>query len=125
MPQVHAVGGVRYNRFHTDFRRHDALIPPLDARDDLVDPRAALILKPIEEVSIYGSYSMSHQPRAGDNFKGINVTNATLAPERFINIEGGVKIDILPTLSFSTAFYQLDRTNVILPTGVPGVNFLS
>lgn len=125
LPQLHAVAGVRYNRFHTDFRRHDALSPNLKARDDLVDPRFGLILKPIEEVSIYGSYSMSHQPRAGDNFKGINVTNATLAPERFINIEGGVKIDVLPNLAFTTAFFQLDRTNVILPTGVPGVNFLS
>jgi len=124
LPQLLAVAGVRYNRFETDYRRHDALQPNLKARNDLVDPRFALILKPIEQVSIYGSYSMSHQPRVGDNFKGINVTNATLSPERFINIEGGVKVDVLPNLAFDLAFFQLDRTNVILPTGVPGINFL-
>jgi catecholate siderophore receptor len=124
LPQLHAVAGVRYNRFHTDFRRHDALSPNLEARNNLVDPRFGLILKPIEQVSIYGSYSMSHQPRVGDNFKGISVTNATLSPERFINIEGGVKVDVQPNLAFELAFFQLDRTNVILPTGVPGVNFL-
>jgi len=124
LPQLHAVLGVRYNRFEVDFKRKDFLQPELKSRDDLIDPRFGLIFKPIEQVSIYGSYSLSHQPRAGDQLKSITVTNATLAPEKFTNIEGGIKWDILPNLAATTAFYQLDRDNVILPTGIAGVSFL-
>jgi len=125
LPQLHAVLGVRYNRFEVDFMRKDFLQADLKSRDDLIDPRFGLVFKPIEQVSIYGSYSLSHQPRAGDQLKSITVTNATLTPERFINIEGGIKWDILPNLAATVAFYQLDRTNVILPTGIAGVSFLS
>jgi catecholate siderophore receptor len=124
LPQLHAVLGVRYNRFEVDFKRKDFLQPELKSRDDLIDPRFGLIFKPIEQVSIYGSYSLSHQPRAGDQLKSITVTNATLEPEKFTNIEAGIKWDILPNLAATTAFYQLDRDNVILPTGIAGVSFL-
>ena len=44
----------------------------------------------------------------------MTISNAALKPERFINIEGGIKFDVLDNLSFTTAFFQLDRTNVIL-----------
>ena len=124
LPQLQAILGVRYNRFEVDFKRKDFLQPELKSRDDLIDPRFGLIFKPIEQVSIYGSYSLSHQPRAGDQLKSITVTNVTLAPEKFTNIEGGIKWDILPNLAATTAFYQLDRDNVILPTGIAGVSFL-
>lgn len=124
LPQLQAILGVRYNRFEVDFKRKDFLQPELNSRDDLIDPRFGLIFKPIEQVSIYGSYSLSHQPRAGDQLKSITVTNATLEPEKFTNIEAGIKWDILPNLAATTAFYQLDRDNVILPTGIAGVSFL-
>ncbi len=124
LPQLHAVAGVRYDRFETDSTRKDGLTPKLQSRDDNISPRFGLIFKPIERVSIYGSYSLTHQPRAGDQLNSIRITNATLEPEKFINIEGGVKVDVLPNLAFTTAFYQLDRTNVILPTSTPGMTFL-
>jgi catecholate siderophore receptor len=125
LPQLHAVAGVRYNRFETDSKRKDGLSPKISSRDDNISPRFGLIFKPVERVSIYGNYSLTHQPRAGDQLNSLTVTTATLAPERFINIEGGIKVDVLPDLFFTTAFYQLDRTNVILPTSTPGISFLS
>ena len=125
LPQLHAVAGVRYDRFETDSKRKDGLSPKISSRDDNISPRFGLIFKPVERVSIYGSYSLTHQPRAGDQLNSLTVTTATLAPERFINIEGGIKVDVLPDLFFTTAFYQLDRTNVILPTSTPGISFLS
>ena len=124
LPQLHAIAGVRYDRFETDSIRKDGLSPQISARDDLISPRFGLVFKPVERVSIYGSYSLSNQPRAGDQLNSITVTTATLTPERFINIEGGIKVDVLPNLAVNTAFYQLDRTNVILPSGTPGVDFL-
>ena len=105
--------------------RKDGLAPELKSRDDLISPRFGLVFKPVEQVSIYGSYSLAHQPRAGDQLKSLTVTNATLAPEKFINIEAGIKWDILPNLAATTAFYQLDRNNVILPDpNTPGLSFL-
>jgi catecholate siderophore receptor len=124
LPQLHGIAGVRYDRFETDATRKDGLSPKISSRDDLISPRFGLVFKPVERISVYGSYSLSNQPRAGDQLNSITVTTATLAPERFINIEGGVKIDVLPDLAFTTAFFQLDTTNVILPTSTPGMTFL-
>lgn len=124
IPQLHAIAGIRYDRFDTDFVRKDGLAATLKARDDLISPRFGLVFKPVERVSIYGSYSLSHQPRAGDQLKSLTATNAALEPEKFINIEGGVKVKVLPDVLAGVTFFQLDRTNVILPTGVPGLTFL-
>lgn len=114
LPQLQAILGVRYDRFEVDFHRKDGTTADLKTRDDLISPRFGLVFKPIEPVSIYGSYSLAYVPRAGDQLTSISVTNAALAPERFINIEAGVKWDIRPDLAVTTAFYQLDRSNVIL-----------
>ena len=124
LPQLHAIAGVRYNRFELDSERRDGLSPEIDSNDDLIDPRFGVIFKPVEQVSIYGSFSISHQPRAGDQLKSLSINSATLKPEEFTNMEAGIKWDILPNLAATTAFYQLDRENVILPTGVAGVRFL-
>ena len=124
IPQLHAIAGIRYDRFDTDFVRKDGLAATLKARDDLISPRFGLVFKPVERVSIYGSYSLSHQPRAGDQLKSLTATNAALEPEKFINIEGGVKVKVMPDVLAGVTFFQLDRTNVILPTGVPGLTFL-
>lgn len=114
LPQLQAILGVRYDRFEVDFHRKDGTTADLKTRDDLISPRFGLVFKPIEPVSIYGSYSLAYVPRAGDQLTSISVTNAALEPERFINIEAGVKWDIRPDLAVTTAFYQLDRSNVIL-----------
>ena len=110
---VHVTAGVRYDRFEQDARNRYT-DSTLRSRDDHISPRFGLILKPLKRLSVYGSWSMTHQPRGGDQLKSLKVSNASLAPERFINIEGGIKFDVLDNLSFTTAFFQLDRTNVIL-----------
>ena len=114
LPQLKAVLGVRYDNFDLNF---------LDNRngqrfhtnDGLVSPRAGLIYKPTEMVSIYGNYSLAYVPRAGDQLSSLNLTNAALKPESFMNLELGAKWDIRPDLSLTTALYQLDRSNVIAP----------
>ena len=112
-PMVHITAGVRYDRFEQDSRDRKT-DSTLRSRDDNISPRFGIILKPLEKVSVYGSYSITHQPRSGDQLKSLSVTNAALKPEKFTNMEAGVKVDILDNLSFTTAFFQLDRTNMIL-----------
>lgn len=111
---VQAVVGVRFDRFRVDFH-NNRTDESLDREDDLVSPRAGLVLKPVEPVSLYGSYSVSYLPSAGDQFSSLNATTETLEPEQFTNYEAGAKWDALPGLALTAAVYRLDRTNTSAP----------
>ena len=112
--QWQAIVGARYEHFDVDFfnhRNNDAL----SRTDDLVSPRAALLFKPVESVSLYSSYSVSALPSSGDQFSSMTVTSATLEPEKFKNYEFGAKWDVFDRLSLASAVYRLDRTNTTAP----------
>jgi catecholate siderophore receptor len=110
-PHWQAIAGLRYDRFDVDFTNHRNG-QRLEVTDTPVSPRAGLVYKPIEAVSIYASYSRAFAPRAGDQLASLTPNNASLDPEKFTNIELGAKWDIRPSLSASAAVYRLDRTNV-------------
>lgn len=113
---VNVVAGLRYDRF--DIQGID-LFPVVDRpfarKDDKVSPRIGLIVKPQENVSLYGSYSQSFLPRSGDQFLTLSVTQQNLAPEKFTNYELGAKWDIRPDLNVTLALFQLDRSNATTP----------
>jgi len=89
-------------------------------------PRAGVILKPVENVSIYGSYSVAFLPSTGDQFAALSPGTAIAAPEKFVSKEVGVKWDILPKLQFMTAVYNIDRSNQRLADPLnPGFFILS
>jgi catecholate siderophore receptor len=109
-----AIVGVRYDRFDVDF--HDPRSPDDLTRDDeMWSPRVGLVFKPVEPLSVYGAYSISHLPSSGDQFASLTPTTRTLEPEGFDNREIGVKWDIRPDLSLTGAWYRLDRTNTAAP----------
>lgn len=108
------IGGVRFDHF--DLQSRDRRINiTLGRVDDLVSPRAGVVFKPIDNLSIYASYSVSYLPSAGDQFSTLSPGLIIAEPEKFVNKEVGLKYDILPRLQFSTAVYDLDRTNQRLP----------
>lgn len=107
-----AIMGVRYDRFEVDFTNNRTL-QEFNTTDDLVSPRGGLIYKPLDNVSLYANYSIAYVPRAGDQLASLTLTNQALKPEKFENYEVGAKYDILPDLSATLAFYQLDRRNVL------------
>jgi catecholate siderophore receptor len=114
-----AIVGLRFDRFDVDFT-NKRLAPGNPARnisatDNLWSPRAGLVYKPIEPVSIYASYSVAYQPRSGDQLASLSPSNQAFDPEKFINYEIGAKWDVLDRLALTAAVYQLDRTNVIVP----------
>ncbi|WP_256324112.1 MULTISPECIES: TonB-dependent siderophore receptor [Nitrosospira] len=113
-PQLKAVLGLRYDNFETNFlnNRNGQRV---HSNDNLLSPRAGLIYKPIETMSIYGNYSLAYVPRAGDQLASLTLTNAALKPEQFMNLELGAKWDIRPDLALTAALYQLERNNVIVP----------
>ncbi|NBO18594.1 MAG: TonB-dependent receptor, partial [Proteobacteria bacterium] len=120
------IGGVRYDRFDISYR-DNRTGTRLSREDGLVSPRAGIIVKPQEDVSLYTSYSVSFLPSAGDQFATLTAQSQGLRPEKLSNYEVGAKWDVLPNFNLSSAVYQLERENTrandpnnpgqVVPTG--------
>ena len=110
-PRWLAIVGLRYDDFRVDLR-NNRTGANFRSNDGLLSPRAGLVYKPIDDVSLYASYSMAYQPRAGEQLASLSASNAALDPETFRNREIGAKWDLRPDLSASIAVYRLDRGNV-------------
>lgn len=123
-PQLDAVIGLRYDQYDTDFSNRRSGVAAADreieTKDGLLSPRLGLIYKPLEQASIYASYSLSYLPRAGEQLGSLSLSNAAFDPEEYSNYEVGAKWDVRPELSLTLAVYQLDRSNVILPPANTG-----
>jgi catecholate siderophore receptor len=104
------VVGVRFDSFDIEVFN----VPAVETRtrkDEEVSPRFGVILKPQENVSIYGSYSESFLPRSGEQFANINGDNNALDPDTYSNLEAGVKWDINPVLSLTTAIFEIEQSS--------------
>ncbi|GAA0713433.1 TonB-dependent siderophore receptor [Dokdonella soli] len=113
-PGLRAILGVRQDRFEIDLRnnRNGALV---SATDSPLSPRAGLVYKPLEPLSLYASYSVAYMPRAGEQLSSLSASNRSLEPEKFRNVEIGAKWDLRPDLAATLAVYRLDRSNVAVP----------
>ncbi len=116
--QWQAIVGLRHDRFTTDFdgvRRlgvGTTISESFNITDTFLSPRAGLIFKPVEAVSLYGNYSVSYVPRAGDQLTSLTLSSQAFKPEKFINYEVGAKWDVNPNLALTAAVYKLERENV-------------
>jgi catecholate siderophore receptor len=116
---IDVIVGVRYEHLKTRVTDTRTVGFPVGqqreftATDNLWSPRAGLIFKPVENASIYASYSRTFLPRGGDQLTGLTLSTQSLAPEKFQNYELGAKWDILPTFNVAAAVFQLDRSNVL------------
>ncbi|HYN55134.1 MAG TPA: TonB-dependent siderophore receptor [Methylotenera sp.] len=122
-PKWQAIVGLRHDTIKTDFdgsrrrggsaaNQNDLISESFNVTDNLLSPRAGLIFKPVEPVSLYANYSLSYVPRAGEQLTSLTATNKSFDPEKFINYEIGAKWDINPDLAFTAAIYKLERENV-------------
>src|SRR6185503_20049465 len=108
--QVQVLVGLRFDHFNLKFH-NNRNGDNFNRTDNLLSPRAGVVFKPVEPLSLYGSYSVSYLPSSGDQFSSLTASTQTLEPEKFTNYEFGVKWDIRQSLSLTTAVYRLDRTN--------------
>jgi catecholate siderophore receptor len=108
--QVNFIVGARLEKFDVDYEdfRTDAT---RERADEMISPRAGIVVKPTELVSLYASYGVSFLPGSGDQFGSLTETTEALRPERFTNYEAGAKWDLLERLALTAAVYRLDRTN--------------
>ena len=74
--------------------------------DKEFSPRAGIIYKPIDNVSLYYSYSESFLPRSGEQFKSLSATSAALDPDIFESSEIGIKMEVSDHLSFTAAYFD-------------------
>ncbi|WP_284124473.1 TonB-dependent receptor [Parerythrobacter aestuarii] len=111
---VQIIAGVRWDRF--DLESRDQIGGGINARmDEKFSPRAGLVIKPNENLSLYASYAQSFLPQSGDQFTSLSTLDAGLEPEKFTNYEIGAKWLIRSDLFFTAALFQLDRTNTTAP----------
>jgi catecholate siderophore receptor len=115
--------GARYDQF--DLAALDRNTNTLRQRtDDFISPRAAVIVKPIDSVSLYTAWSVSYLPASGDQFSAFNTSTIILDPQRFESKEIGGKWNINPRLLFTAAAYEMLRANVPINIGngvsIPG-----
>ena len=117
-PKWELVLGLRHDRFDVDYTDLPTTSNPtrnikINTTDNKLSPRAGLIFKPLENLSLYASYSQSFVPRAGDQLNGLALNTANISPEKFINHEVGAKFDVSPELSLTAAIYKLQRQNIV------------
>ncbi|MBX9709909.1 MAG: TonB-dependent siderophore receptor [Xanthobacteraceae bacterium] len=119
------IGGVRFDRF--DLAALDQNTGTHRARtDDKLSPRAGVVLKPADNMSVYGAYSISYLPASGDQFSSLSPGTLILDPQKFENTEFGVKWNANPKLQLTAAIYELNRTNQPIADGNnPGFFFAS
>ncbi|HZM98088.1 MAG TPA: TonB-dependent receptor, partial [Pyrinomonadaceae bacterium] len=107
---LQVVTGVRFDYFDLQFH-NNRNGQDLRRIDQLVSPRAGVIVKPVTDLSIYANYSVAYLPSSGDQFSQLTNITLQLKPEKFNNYELGAKWDIRRNLSFTTAVYRQDRLN--------------
>ncbi len=107
---VQITAGARFDYF--DLKYHNNRTgEDLRRIDKLVSPRLGVVVKPLTPLSLYGSYSVSYLPSAGDQFSALTDTSQQIKPEKFTNYEVGAKWDIRRTFQLTSALYRLNRTN--------------
>lgn len=120
-PWLELVLGVRYDSFDITVDNVETFIntgeTDITSRTDSeFSPRLGLVLKPLENVSIYGSFSESFLPRSGEQFADLPDDPATpeddtLDPNTFQNLEVGLKWDFAERLSFTAALFEIEQSS--------------
>mgnify|MGYP001792783616 CR=1 FL=1 len=82
---------------------------PIETYDTVFSPRAGLVFRPGDDLSLYASYAESFQPTIGQNISG-----DVLLPEFGRQFEVGIKASLLDNRLLATlAYYDLTRSNVL------------
>src|SRR6185295_4002764 len=116
-----ATGGLRYERYDTQFRAVDAaLVTTTDqgANDGLVSGKAGIVYKAAANGNVYLSYGSTATPPGTANFalsaQANNQNNPNVDPQISTNLEAGTKWDVAGgRLSLTGAVFHTQNRNVI------------
>ncbi|MGB3624282.1 MAG: TonB-dependent siderophore receptor [Henriciella sp.] len=108
--QLDIILGARFDSF--DIEVYNAVADETRSRkDEEISPRLGIVYKPQENISLYASYSETFLPRSGEQFANINGANDALDPDTFTNLEAGLKWDLTPALSFTSAIFEIEQSS--------------
>ncbi|MEC9262147.1 MAG: TonB-dependent siderophore receptor [Pseudomonadota bacterium] len=102
--------GARFDRFDIEVFNAKA-VETRSRTDEQVSPRAGLIYKPQENISVYASYSESFLPRSGEQYTDINGSDNQLDPDTYSNQEIGIKWDFPQGLSVTAAVFENEQSS--------------
>ena len=77
--------------------------------DENVSPRLGLIYKPMEDMSVYYSYSESFLPRSGEQFKKHKESDSRLDADVFESTEFGLKWSLSNNLSLTASLFESEQ----------------
>ena len=110
--QFDIVLGARFDSFDIEvFNAMPTVLETRSRKDEEISPRAGLIFQPMENVSVYASYSESFLPRSGEQYANINGNNNQLDPDTYSNQEIGLKWDFDSGLSFTAALFENEQSS--------------
>ena len=76
-PMFEIVAGLRFDRFELDITNLNNGAE-FGRTDNLWSPRLGLVFKPLDNLSVYASYSRSYLPQSGDQFGSLDLTTEAL-----------------------------------------------
>jgi catecholate siderophore receptor len=109
-PEWKLLVGARFDRLEQERDDRTKSSTDLNRTDTTLSPRFGLVYQPIEDVSVYASYSKSFQPIA-DAFV-FYANSDQLKPTITDNKEIGVKWDVNPQASFTTSLFEMTQSNI-------------
>jgi catecholate siderophore receptor len=115
-------GGVRWDRFDTDYNLAaptppkggtvTAAVPPISRLDEQPSYRAALVFKPSTHGSVYFDYGTSFNPDAESLSLSVGLVNGSVKPEENQTYEGGAKWSFLnERLLVEGAVFRTEKDN--------------
>jgi catecholate siderophore receptor len=112
--QLTLVLGARFDSFDIDVTEYNAAGAETNdsgsQKDEEFTPRAGLVYKPKENISLYASYSQTFVPTSGDQFADLGTRG--LDPDEFTNLEAGVKWDLAVDQSVTLAIFKIEQDYV-------------
>ena len=109
------LAGIRYETVEQEAIRNPTFFSPTASEttlnEDAFSPRIGLVYQPIDEVSLYGSFSRSFIPNTATTFE-----NEIIPPERGEQFEIGVRAELLEgRFTTNLALFHITKQNVANP----------
>jgi catecholate siderophore receptor len=109
--QLTVVLGARFDSFDIEVTDNKTPAKSGSQKDEEFTPRAGIIYKPEENISLYASYSQTFLPQSGEQFAELysKQPNTGLDPSEFSNLEAGIKWDLADNKSLTVAIFEIDQ----------------
>jgi catecholate siderophore receptor len=112
--ELAVVLGARFDSFDIDVTDNKTAGDGGSQKDEEITPRAGVIYKPQETISLYASYSQTFLPQSGEQFADLG--DEGLDPDEYTNLEAGVKWDFAQGYSLTAAIFEIEQ-DIVIPVG--------